>query len=39
MQQLSTSTDRDSQDVRALTIDEILAIGGAGLDDFPVLPR
>jgi hypothetical protein len=39
MQQLSISTDRDSQDVRDLTLDEILIIAGADGTAYPILPR
>jgi hypothetical protein len=39
MQQYAQSSDRNQQDVRELTIDEILAIAGAGSTDFPIIHR
>jgi hypothetical protein len=39
MQQFSKSTDRDLQDVRDLTPDEISIIAGADGTAYPIPPR
>jgi hypothetical protein len=39
MQQFTPATDRNTQDVRELTADEIIAIGGADHTDFPIIHR
>jgi hypothetical protein len=39
MQQFTTTSDRNEDQVRELTLDEILAIGGADSTSFPIIHR
>ncbi len=39
MQQFTIASDRNANDVRELTLDEILAIAGANSTNFPIIHR